>query len=439
MTPTVLDAARAAWHSAVDDMSASDVRRELCDVRRLVAMASARLISLERRLSHLAHDPAALVRVDPDSELRSFGGLRPHETRSLHVQAVATEAAPQMQRLLEAGATTAAHVESLGRTLESLSSSGHAARHDLLAHSERIAQSAATMRFAEFDRWIKRLARQCEPDEGLDRFERQRRSTHLRISHSSDGMVRVDGAFDPERGAILVNAIERRTEAMFHSGDREVPVTVPPGVEPNDHRRALALLDLCRSETSAPAPATPAARPARSARSARSAAAGPSANSERRSSSGRATPGLDRRPALAEVVVHVDLRTLVAGLHAHSVCRTQTGGDIPPHTARRLACDASIIPVVLGGDSIVLDVGRARRLATVHQRRAFEAMYATCAIPDCEVRFAHCTIHHIEYWEAGGRTDMANMVPLCSRHHHAVHEGGWRLHLEPGTRLLTVT
>ncbi|MBU3689776.1 MAG: hypothetical protein B7C54_06760 [Acidimicrobiales bacterium mtb01] len=66
-------------------------------------------------------------------------------------------------------------------------------------------------------------------------------------------------------------------------------------------------------------------------------------------------------------------------------------------------------------------------------------MYTTCAIPDCDVPYHRCQIHHIDYWENGGRTDLDNQVPLCSRHHHAVHEGGWTLSLEPSTREVTLT
>ena len=91
------------------------------------------------------------------------------------------------------------------------------------------------------------------------------------------------------------------------------------------------------------------------------------------------------------------------------------------------------------GRSVPIDVGRSKRLATVHQRRALEAIHPTCAIPDCEVIFDHCNVHHIDYWENGGATDLNNMVPLCSRHHHAAHEGGWKLELNPETRELRVT
>jgi hypothetical protein len=67
------------------------------------------------------------------------------------------------------------------------------------------------------------------------------------------------------------------------------------------------------------------------------------------------------------------------------------------------------------------------------------AMYPTCAVPGCRVHFELCVLHHIKYWEKHGRTDLDNMLPLCSQHHHRVHEGGWMLHLEPRTRDLTIT
>jgi predicted restriction endonuclease len=50
----------------------------------------------------------------------------------------------------------------------------------------------------------------------------------------------------------------------------------------------------------------------------------------------------------------------------------------------------------------------------------------------------HCSIHHIDYWENGGQTDLDNLIPLCSRHHHKAHEGGWKLSLDPNSRQLTV-
>src|SRR4029077_20482549 len=67
-----------------------------------------------------------------------------------------------------------------------------------------------------------------------------------------------------------------------------------------------------------------------------------------------------RRPA--EVLVLIDHDTLVDGLHERSVCETGDGRALPPAAVRRLCCDADIVPVVLGGDGVALDVGRGRRV-----------------------------------------------------------------------------
>ena len=78
-----------------------------------------------------------------------------------------------------------------------------------------------------------------------------------------------------------------------------------------------------------------------------------------------------------------------------------------------------------------LDLGRSTRLASKAQRRALRALYPTCAIPGCGVRFRYTQPHHITWWEHGGATDFANLLPLCDRHHHCVHDKdkGWRLRL----------
>ena len=138
----------------------------------------------------------------------------------------------------------------------------------------------------------------------------------------------------------------------------------------------------------------------------------------------------------SDVVVHIDLETLTNGLSESSTHRTAFGADLPVETIRRIACDANIIPLVLNGAGMPLDIGRSQRLASAAQRRALEATHDTCAFDGCAVAFHACQIHHIDYWESGGSTDLANMVPLCSKHHHAAHEGGWTLKLRAGTRQL---
>ena len=92
---------------------------------------------------------------------------------------------------------------------------------------------------------------------------------------------------------------------------------------------------------------------------------------------------------------------------------------------------ASGYGVAKNGNGVALEHGRARRVATAAQRRALRAMYRTCGHPHCQVGFADCDIHHVVPWQCGGVTDVANLLPLCSKHHHLVHEGGWHLALHP--------
>jgi len=135
---------------------------------------------------------------------------------------------------------------------------------------------------------------------------------------------------------------------------------------------------------------------------------------------------------IPEVTVLVDWETLLAGLHHNGICETEDGVPLPGSTVRRLCCEAEVLPAVLGDDGEILDVGRSARTATKKQRSALRAMYRTCAHPDCTVKFSACRIHHIKWWwEHRGRTDMDNLLPLCERHHHLVHEGGWGLTMTP--------
>ena len=97
-------------------------------------------------------------------------------------------------------------------------------------------------------------------------------------------------------------------------------------------------------------------------------------------------------------MVLIDLDSLVGGAHDDTLCRLADGSPIPVATARRLACEANLIPVVLDGAGQALDVGSASRLATWAQRRALRAMYATCTIPNCHVNFDRCQIHHTVEW-----------------------------------------
>ncbi len=106
---------------------------------------------------------------------------------------------------------------------------------------------------------------------------------------------------------------------------------------------------------------------------------------------------------------------------------------------RRLACTARIIPVVLGGASEILDLGRSRRLFSPAQRKAMAVRDQRCRAEGCTVPAAWCEAHHAtDPWARGGRSDLADGVLLCSWHHHRAHdprydarrtaEGDYRFH-----------
>jgi hypothetical protein len=124
----------------------------------------------------------------------------------------------------------------------------------------------------------------------------------------------------------------------------------------------------------------------------------------------------------ATVVVTMTLGQLTDRLDAAGVCALDTGGRISAAEARRLACSAGVIPVVLGGDSQVLDVGRRRRLHTESMRLAMAVRDRGCTAEGCETPPGRCHAHHDQPWSAGGRTDVATGRLLCPHHHRRVHD-----------------
>jgi hypothetical protein len=94
------------------------------------------------------------------------------------------------------------------------------------------------------------------------------------------------------------------------------------------------------------------------------------------------------------------------------------GTEVSAGELRRLMCDAGFVPVVLGGKSEILDLGRMRRLASPALRHAVGLRDGHCAFPGCEVPFYRCELHHIRPWQDGGPTSLDNLVALCARHHH---------------------
>jgi len=108
-------------------------------------------------------------------------------------------------------------------------------------------------------------------------------------------------------------------------------------------------------------------------------------------------------------------------------------GPAAATTLRKIACDADIIPAVLGTHGEILHLGRKTRLFTPAQRLALTARDQGCAFPDCTIPAPWCEAHHITYWSHGGETTTDNGVLLCSFHHHLIHKEQWTISTQHGT------
>ncbi len=128
------------------------------------------------------------------------------------------------------------------------------------------------------------------------------------------------------------------------------------------------------------------------------------------------------------VLVTIPLESLTKDL---ATAQLLTGTDLSAGEARRQACTAKIIPVVLGGDSEVLDLGRARRLFSPAQRKALRLRDRRCRAEGCDVPAAWCEAHHLKPWAEGGTTNLDDGICACNYHHHRLHDHHYTHELLP--------
>ena len=138
---------------------------------------------------------------------------------------------------------------------------------------------------------------------------------------------------------------------------------------------------------------------------------------------------LDRLPQAggvdATVVVTMTLENLLGD--SHTPAMLDTGDPITAAQARKLACEAGIIPMVLGGKSKILDLGRRKRLYDPYQRIAIRHRDKQCTTLGCDWPAALCHVHHNIPWSRGGKTDIADGRLLCPRHHSYAHSPKYQM------------
>ncbi len=239
------------------------------------------------------------------------------------------------------------------------------------------------------------LVRRPRRDDAIARLARQKAAWRANWWLDSEGMWNLRGRFDPETGAGLQGRLGGDTERLRQGATPEGAPTDP--LERHQWLQAQALAAAIEGEVP--------------------------------------TVGSAESSAGPELLVLIDAATLLNGEHDGSIIDT-FGFDLPLDTIRRWACAGTVTPVVVGLDGTRLLLGRTTRLANADQRRALGVWYRTCAC--CDTPFDRCQIHHVQWWERGGATDIGNLLPLCSRHHHLAHEGGWAIHLHRD-RSFTIT
>jgi hypothetical protein len=383
-------------HDAHDEATIRTALQQVCTLQQWVDNCK---VALTRKLQILA---TTTPRIQPQQVLASAANISRIDAFREVSRAKTLGAFPQLEQAFEQGRIGSAHIDAVARATHQLTEDEKA---KLASRSDWLNNVATHATPDNFARAVKSEVERIHADGGVTRLERQRRDASLRhwIDRES-GMFHIAGRLDPENGLRVIGKLDNTVERLFHAA---LPDTCPTDDRKHGHLNALAFLELIDT-ASLGAPLTAGAM-------------------------------ISSPHARAEVSVVIDLHTLRSGLHEHSIVRTGHEAELPLETIRRMACEAEIIPVVLNSKGVVIDIGRASRLATRYQRKAIEAMYSHCAIPDCKVPIAQCQPHHIAYWRDDGPTNMNNLVPLCPQHHRNVHEGNWRLKLTAPNRVLTVT
>jgi hypothetical protein len=142
-------------------------------------------------------------------------------------------------------------------------------------------------------------------------------------------------------------------------------------------------------------------------------------------------------PQRTHMQVTTSLETLL-GLAGAPAAELEFSLPISAKAVERLACDCSVTRILLGSDSSVIDVGRARRVISGPQRKALAVRDRGCIWPGCDRPASWTSGHHLAHWIRGGPTDLPNLVLLCYRHHWMVHEGDWQIVRTDDGRILTI-
>jgi len=345
------------------------------DSRQLAAQAGFRnTASLVGELVHLSKTEARL-RAEQASKL----GAR----RGLTGEPLAPQL-PETAAALAAGEIGPAHTRVITEVMGAVPASTSVVQRaqveaDLASHARAFGPT-------ELAKLGQRVLAHLDPDGPEPRDDDPARAAgELRLRNRRDGKLGFEGWLDTEHGPQFQGLIDQLAKSRPLSEDI-------PDPRSTDERQADALLELCGLARAA-----------------------------------EACPTTGGEPPHVNVTIDWDaLRTeLGAALLDY-------GQHLCASDARRWACDCKIIPIVLGGESEPLDVGRISRTVPLGIRRALVARDRGCAFPGCDRVPSRCDAHHVRHWADGGETSLSNCVLLCPTHHRHVHGTGWEIIVNPG-------
>ena len=392
----------ALWDAARSLGSDETAHAQLGGLLDAVAEAEAQLAGVKL---HLLHEARLTGAESVLAEVRE--SVRTTAAQAVSVLRLAVDLGERFEVIAAAlhdGRVSLPQAEAIASGLRRLPK--HLSRAELVRCQESLLEHVGMLGPAELRELAARLWEIIDPEQAeaedakrLAAEERAaRRGRFLRLSPDHHGSIRISGQLPVAEAAQL----SAQLEALLPSASS---YTDSGEVATREMRRADALVLLCQ------AAAASETLPVR---------------------------GGDR----PTVHVTLSLETLMTGLGEAGVFGTQGLETISAGQARRLACHASLIPVVLDGQSRPLDVGREKRLFTPAMIAALTQRDKGCAFPHCQVAAVLCHAHHIVPWWAWGPTCVDNGVMLCPYHHRLVEpdpllsaESQWQVRLDPVTGL----
>jgi hypothetical protein len=275
-----------------------------------------------------------------------------------------------------------------------------------------------------------RLYRRAERLQDTEAAKERHDDRQLSYHYDHDGCLAIKGRFPAEQGELIVKALEMAMERQHAQGD---PSTV--GAASATVGAASATVGAASATVGAASATVGAA----------SAAKDVSADHVPSGQTPEPTPVATRRAdALAEVaetymnsepvpnstadryqvVVHVAATNSATADVSAETSHIENGPHVSAETSRRIACDSSVLGIKESDNGEPLAIGRKTRSIPPAMRRALRMRDKGCLFPGC-TNDKFVDGHHIEHWADGGKTNLNNLVLLCRRHHHLVHEGGF--------------